>query len=293
MSLSKRTFGIICSIPGFAILIGLLFYPTIYNVYTSFLRYNNISPIVFNGIKNYEWIFTSSSSYFLLSWWVSTVYSVGSAGLAFVLALILAHSLHKVKKGGSVFRTLSILPWATPLVISGLIWKWMLNKEIGIINHLLLSLKLINTNLGFLSAPNLAMLSGILTTAWYYVPFMTVLFLAGLESIPSDLYEAAQMDGADGLQRFWHVSLPLNRYQMLVGFLIVLMFTFRTPDAFFALTGGGPAKSTYHAGLFLMDMIYSYLDFGRAGAISVVLCLTVVGFTFPILYYGIIKRSTS
>jgi len=284
----NEQFGFWCSMPGLIAILALMVYPLLYTVIISFMRYDNIQPVVFVGFKNYRWFFSYSDSSVALK--VSVVYSLGTTSLAFILALILAHSLHKIKKGGSLFRTLLILPWAAPLVISGLIWRWMLDKDIGVINYILLSLRIVRRNIAFLSQPRFAMLSGIVTASWCYIPFLMVLILAGLESIPEELYEVAQIDGASHIQRFWYISLSLNKPQMIIAYLIVLMFTFRTPDTFFSLTAGGPAKSTYHAGLFLMDSIYRYLNFGHAAAISMILLIICLGFALPILYYGIIRR---
>jgi len=287
MRISNARFGFLCSVPGLIALSSFILYPLMYCIYTSFLRYDIIHPVVFRGFKNYGWIFSSSDFY--LSWKVSTIYSLGSTGMTLGLGLILAHSLHRITKGRTILRTLSILSWAAPLVISGLMWRWMLSKDVGVINYLLRYLGLTHENIGFLSQPPLGIISGILASSWCYTPFMTIILLAGLEGIPESLYEAASIDGADQLQKFWHISLPLNRHQVLIGSLIILMFTFRTPDIFFALTQGGPAKFTYHAGLFLFDLIYKYHVFGRAGALSILLFLSILAFTLPVLYYGILK----
>lgn len=290
MKVSNTKFGVLCSVPGLIVLLALIFYPVAYNVVVSFLRYNNITPIKVSGLRNYTWLFSSSDFY--VSWKVSTVYSLGSASLALILGLILAHGLHRINKGKSLFRTLVVLPWAVPLIISGFMWKWILNEDIGVFNYLLSSFKLIDNNLPFLSDPSLAIMSGILATAFCHVPFITVLLLAGLENIPPDLYEVAETDGADYLQRFWHISLPLNKSQMIVAFVIIIMFTFRTPDVFFSLTYGGPGKYTYHIGLFLMDTIYRYVNFGHGAAIGLTLFITIIAFVVPVLYYGIVRRSS-
>lgn len=281
--ISRRSFGIYCSIPGLIALAALIFYPVAYNVYVSILRYDHIFPVVFNGLENYRWLFSSSDFYH--SWRISAIYSVSTTALTLAFGLILAHSLHKITKGRTVFRTLVILPWAAPLVISGLMWRWMFSKDMGVINYLLFLLGVSDKNIGFLLKPNLAMISGVFTTAWCYIPFMTVLLSAGLESIPPELYEVAQIDGADSLQRFRHISLALNKPQILIASLIIWMFTFRTPDVFVSLTRGGPGKYTYHAGLFLRDVIFKFLNFGHGGAISVVLALTILIPAIPVLFY--------
>jgi len=290
MRLSRTTFGILCTIPGLATLLAFIFYPTVYNVWVSLLKYDNRSPIVFSGIRNYLWLFRSPD--FARSWTVSTVSSLGTTGWSFLIGLLLAHCLRAIGKGRNVYLTLVMLPWIVPPVIAGLMWKWMFNQDIGVFNYLLKMIGLIDRNIPFLALPGWAMTSAILTGSFFYAPFITVILLAGLESIPEEVYEAAQADGANNLQCFYHMSLPLNRHQMIVAFVIVLMFSFRTPDIFFSLTRGGPAKHTYHAGLFLQETIYRYLNFGHAGAIGVVLFASTMAFAFPILYHGIMKRST-
>jgi len=289
MKVSNPKFGFLLSIPGLAIVAGLMFYPISYTVYLSFFRYNNITPPLFNGLENYRWLFSSSDFY--RSWTVSTIYSMGTGALTLFIALISAHSLYKITKGRTFFRTVVIIPWAIPLVIAGLMFEWMFNEEIGVINHVLMSSGLVGDKIEFFSNPTFAMMTGIFAGSICYVPFTTVVILAGLMGIPADIYEAAEVDGASVLQKFWHISVPLNKHQILIAFLIVLMFTFRTPDIFVSLTAGGPAKYTYHAGMFLMDTIYKYLTFGHAGAISVMLFITIAGFAFPMLYYGIIRGS--
>jgi len=284
----NERFGFLSSVPGLITVIALMAYPIVYNFYTSFLRYDNVRSVKFIGLNNYKWFFSNSDSFISLK--VSFIYSFGATTLAFLLALILAHSLNKIQKGSGLLRTLVILPWVAPLVISGLMWRWMLDKDLGIINYFLLTFGIISKNLAFLSSTEYAMLSGIVTTAWCYIPFLMVLILAGLESIPKELYEASQIDGANRIQNFWYVSVKLNKSQMLVSYLIVLMFTFRTPDTFVSLTGGGPAKSTYHLGIYLMDTIYRYLNFGHAAAISMIMLIICLGLALPGLYYGIIRR---
>jgi multiple sugar transport system permease protein len=267
---------------------ALMAYPVLYNIVISFLQYDNISRIRFAGLRNFRWFFQYDDS--LQSLRVSTIYSLGTTTLSFLLALTMAHSLRRIRRLKGLFRTLLILPWVAPLVVSGLIWRWLFDKDMGLINYLLIFFRLIQQSIPFLSGRSSAMVSGIITSSWCYMPFLLVLIMAGLESIPDELYEAARMDGANNLQQFWHISLALNRQQMIIAYLIVLMFTFRTPDTFFSLTAGGPAKATYHTGIFLMETIYRYLNFGHAAAISAIVLLICLCFAFPGLYFGIMRR---
>jgi len=177
-----------------------------------------------------------------------------------------------------------------PLVLSGLMWKWILDANIGLVNYLLASLGLIRQNIPFLSQPTLALLSGILATAYVHVPFVTVLLHAGLKNIPTELYEVAEIDGADSIHKLLYLTLPLNRPQIVFSVVVIWMFTFRTPDVFFSLTGGGPGKATYHAGLYLMDLIYRFLDFGKGAAVGVLMFLTIIVVLVPSIYFSLLKR---
>lgn len=287
MKITNAKFGMACSIPGLTALIALVIYPIFYNFYVSFLRYNNITPIKFNGFENYVWLFSSSDFYQSLK--VSIIYSLGSTTFAFILGLILTCSLRRIKKARTLSRTLTVLPWAIPLIVSAFMWKWILNRETGVLNFILSSFNLVDNKVSFISDPTLAMISGILATSYRYVPFIVVYLLAGLESIPLDLYEAAKVDGADHLQQFWYISVPLIKGQMIFSFTLVMMFTLRIPDIFFGLTMGGPGKATYHLGLFLRDTIYKYLNFGHGATIGVILFVIIISFAFPLLYRAVIK----
>ncbi|HHV62833.1 MAG TPA: sugar ABC transporter permease [Firmicutes bacterium] len=284
---SREKFGAYCSLPGLLIVAILLSYPLGYNVYLSFMRYDNIQPVIFMGLANYRQICGSSD--FWLSWRVSLFYSLGTTALTLLISLLLAHSLYGIRKWQTFFRTMVILPWAVPGVISGMMFRWIMDTDLGVLNYLLAELGVIKQNIKFLV--DYPMLSGILATTWSYIPFMTVLILAGLESIPSELYEVAEIDGADSIDKFFHISLALNKTQILIAALIMWMFTFRTPDIFMSLTAGGPGKATYHAGIFLRDLIFKYMNFGYGSVVGVFLCLIVSVPASFILYKGVLKNN--
>jgi multiple sugar transport system permease protein len=286
--MTNNQFGKLITIPGIAIIVGIIFYPTIYNFYISFLHFDNILPVQFVGFRNYKWLFTSPDFY--NSWKVSALYAGGGTLLSLIMAIFVAHSLNHIIHGRALFRTLVMIPWVVPLVIIGFMWKWMFSKDQGIINYVLVSLGIVEESIGFLSDPKLALFAGIVSISFRQIPFITVLLIAGLESIPRELYEVAKVDGADSFHMFRHISIPLNRHQIVMASLLTLMFTFRTPDIFLSLTRGGPAKSTYHAGIFLFDTIFQFGRFDRAGTIGVVMLLTILLYALPILYFGIVRR---
>jgi multiple sugar transport system permease protein len=152
----------------------------------------------------------------------------------------------------------------------------MFNPSFGVINDFFLRLGILDNPIDIFGNPGLAMLGVILADAWTRIPFMTIIILAGLESIDPTLYEAARVDGADSIQTFYKISLPLNRKAILTGVLITTIFSFRTIDTIFSMTFGGPAKATYTFGFYILDNIYRYFNFGVAGAMSIILLLMLL-----------------
>lgn len=287
MRIRNSTFGILLSVPGLIVLLAFIAYPLAYNVVVSFMKYKYTMG-GYVGFNNYLQVLSSRD--FKIGWRIAFYYSLGSSSLAFVVSVIMAESLRRVRRLRAFFRTLVILPWSVPLVLSGIVFKWMFDGQIGIVNYILRVLGITSQNIAFLYNPGWALLTAMAGTAYVYVPFMTVLIHAGMESIPGEVYEAASMDGADEIQKFRYLTLPLVEKQMLIAFFIVWMFTFRTPDLIYSLTKGGPGKATFHAGLYLMRTIYSYLNFGHGAAISVLMFITVAVVIGPVLYFVFVKR---
>lgn len=287
MRLKKSTFGILCSVPGLLVLLAFIAYPLVYNVVISFMEYKYTMG-GYVGLENYRQVVSSRD--FKIGWKVAFYYSIGSSVLAFIISVIIAEALRRIKRFKTFFRTLVILPWSVPLVLSGIIFKWMFDGQIGIVNYVLRALGITSSNIAFLYDPEWAMATAIIGTAYVYIPFMAVLIHAAMESIPGEIYEAAAIDGADEMQKFGYVTLPLIRGQMLIAFFIVWMFTFRTPDLIYSLTDGGPGKATFHAGLYLRRVIYSYLNFGQGAAIGVLMFITVTAIMGPILYFVFMRE---
>lgn len=271
LRVSDSTFGALASLPGLVAVLLLIVVPLIIVVSISLFRYDILHPIRFCGLNNYLRLFTDRV--FLLALKNTVVFSGGSTALTFIFGFILAWFLSRISRGSTVFRTLAILPWATPLIVSGFIWGWMFNPSYGVINAVLIKLGLISQPVDIFGNLNTAMIGVIIADAWTRIPFMTILTLAGLERIPQELYEAAEIDGADVFHKLRWITLPLVRGPVLTGLLITTVFSMRTIDAIFSMTHGGPGKATYVLGFYDLDNIYRYLNFGKAGAISVTLML--------------------
>jgi len=286
MKISDRKFGFFLSIPGVLVLLLLIIVPLIFLFLTSFLRYDNIRPVTFYGVKNYQFLF--KHRVFWLSFKNTLIFCGGVTSLTFCISLLMAHSLTRIARGSSILRSLAMFPWAVPMIVSGFMWAQMFNPSFGVINDFLLRMGFVKEPIDIFGNPDMAMMGVIIADSWARIPFMTIIILAGLESIPPTLYEVAKTDGADILQTFIHISLPLNKKAMLTGLLITSIFSFRTIDVIFSLTFGGPAKATYVFGFYILDFIYRFFDFGVAASLSVVMLFLLLSIG-SIFIYNILK----
>lgn len=231
----------------------------------------------FIGLGNY--LRLVEDPVFWLTLWNSIVWVFGSVGLQFVAGFAAALLLHQPFWGRALLRTLTLLPWIIPGVVVGLIWEWLYQPNYGVINDLLMRAGWMHERVAWLSSPDLAMPAVVFTNIWRGIPFFAIMLLAGLQAIPGELYEAAHVDGAGVLSRFWHITLPLLRPIIVVATATRIIWTFNYADLIFVMTGGGPANATQITSTYTLMQAYSSLDFGYAGALSVVLLLVMLAFT--------------
>src|SRR5262249_8979242 len=187
--------------------------------------------------------------------------------------------LHQSFPGRSIVRTVTLLPWVVPGVVVALVWEYVYQPNYGILNDLLFRLGWLHERVAWLSDPRLAMPAVVATNVGRGVPFLAIMLLAGLQATPDELYEAARVDGASVVQRFWHITLPLLRPIIVVATATRIIWTFNYADLIFVMTSGGPANATQITSTYTLLQAYSNLDFGYAGALSVVLLLVMLVFT--------------
>jgi multiple sugar transport system permease protein len=231
----------------------------------------------FIGLGNY--LRLAEDPVFWLSLWNSVVWVFGSVVLQFVAGFAAALLLQQAFRGRALVRTLTLLPWIIPGVVVGLIWEWLYQPNYGVINDLLMKAGWMQDRVAWLSSPDLAMGAVVFTNVWRGIPFFAIMLLAGLQAIPDELYEAAHVDGAGVVSRFWHITLPLLRPIIVVATATRIIWTFNYADLIFVMTGGGPANATQITSTYTLMQAYSNLDFGYAGALSVVLLLVMLAFT--------------
>jgi multiple sugar transport system permease protein len=188
------------------------------------------------------------------------------------IALVLNQSF----RGRGIVRTIAIIPWALPTAIMGLAWTWIFNDQFGVVNDLLQRLGLIQTGISWLGEPTLAMMALIIADVWKTTPFISIILLAGLQSIPQDLYEAHSMDGANPWQSFCQITLPLLMPQILIALLFRFAQAFGIFDLVQVMTGGGPAGATETVSIYIYSTVMRYLDFGYGAALVVVTFLLLI-----------------
>lgn len=258
-----------------AILLYVIFKltPMIAGIYLSFLDWNGIDPPKWVGLQNYVRMF--SDDLVLLSLWHNTIYAFGTVAGKIIISLILALLLNQALRGRSFYRTALFLPVVMSFVVVGILWTWLYNAQFGLINSLLTALGLQALILDWLGDPKIALWSLIVVDIWKWYGFHMVIFLAGLQTIPLELYEAARIDGANRWAQFSRITLPLLQPVMIVNITLALMGAYNVFDIPYVMTEGGPANSTIVMALHIYIRGFKFYRFGYAAALSYALLVLI------------------
>jgi len=270
--LKKQIPGYFFVAPGLLFMGVYMMYPLIYSLILSFTQYNfayDAKP-VFIGFGNY--IKMWSDPYFLASLKNTAVFSLIFFPIVMVLALVIALMLEKGVKGSGFFRTSIFLPVVIPLSLTGIVFQWILNEQYGLFNFILKDI----FNLGFLARNWLgddtwAMISIAFVSIWKYVGMLVILFMAGLQAIPKDLYEAAEVDGATGFKKILYITLPNLRESYVVCGIWAIIQSVKVFEQPFIMTGGGPGTSTLVLYQYTWENAFKYYEMGYASAIAYVM----------------------
>ena len=272
----EQRIGWVFVTPALFLLLLVFAYPILRAFWLSLFTENlgtNLQPI-FSGFHNYTRMVLDSR--FWQSIWNTTLFTVISIALELILGMGIALILHQTFRGRGLVRTIAILPWALPTALIALTWTWIFNDQFGVWNDILLRFGLIQEPVNWLGQPTLALLATIAADVWKTTPFVSILLLAGLQSIPEDLYEAHAMDGASRWQSFRWITVPLLMPQILIALLFRFAQSFGVFDLVQVMTGGGPAGATEMVSLYIYATVMRYLDFGYGAALVVVTFLVLV-----------------
>jgi ABC-type sugar transport system permease subunit len=265
-----RRFGYALVAPAVIVLLLITAYPLIYNIWNSFHDVIYTDPATlghFAGLSNYKQIFTDNL--FVPSLIRTLGFTAVSVAVELVIGMALALALNKPFRGRGLVRAAIFIPWAVPTVVSAQLWKTMFDPQQGFVNYILQHLHLPLANTTWLAETWTSWAAILVADAWRNVPFMAILLLAGLQVIPTEIYEAARVDGASALQSFWRLTLPLLKPSLMVALVFRTLQSFLIFDVVYAMTGGGPGNSTNVLSYLDWSAMLQDSNYGYGGAVSV------------------------
>lgn len=281
---SEAAVAYLLLLPLLLVIIGLLGYPLLYALSLSFQKKAVGVSGQFVGWANYgRLIFDDPIFPKLIK--NTVIYTGASVVLKSMLGLGMALILNEPLKGRNLFRGLLMIPWVLPQAVVALNWKWILDST-GVLNYILVNLGLTGRYIPWLSTPDTAMMSLVLVNIWANFPFFGINFLAAMQTIPRDLYEAAEVDGASAWQRFLHVTLPGLKQIMLVLGILSTIWTWNMFTHVWLLTGGGPADNTHLFATYAYQVGLTGQGLGYAATVSLVfmpVLALAIGILSPIL----------
>ncbi|MDI3543144.1 MAG: multiple sugar transport system permease protein [Candidatus Atribacteria bacterium] len=275
--------GYLFILPSLILLIILVFYPLFMTFIYSFYDMSLVSNR-YLGWEAYQKLFQNPKLYLIfknsLTWTILVVFFQCLLGLG--SALILQQTF----VGNAFLRGLVILPWVMPGVIAGMAWRLIYDPHLGLLNHYLQILGIVDRPLTWLSSPNMALYAVIFTAIWKGFPFSTIMYLAGLQGVPSELYEAAEIDGANEVKQFFHITIPSMKPIITVTLLLTFIWTFNYFELVYVMTGGGPAESSHIFPTYIYDLAFKRFRFGDASRFA------VVDFLFLLIFSLFYVRTT-
>jgi len=279
--------GMMLIAPTILVFCVVIIYPLVSAIYLSF--FDVFTPTLegqWVGFANYAELLATGRFWNALG--NTLVWTVGTLTLQIIFGIAMALVLHQNIWFRSLARSLILFPYFISTVVAVLVWKWLFNDLYGILNHFLMSIGIIDFPMDFLGTMPNAMVSVILVGAWKYFPFVVIAVLARLQSIPEPLYEAAKIDGAGPIARFFDVTLPQLREVLVVIILLRAIWDFKEFDLIFLLTGGGPLNDTQTLPLLVYQEAFALNNMGMASAYAVVMMAIML--VFMIIY---IRRTKS
>jgi trehalose/maltose transport system permease protein len=286
--MSERALAAIMLAPAMLLGLALVIYPVGRLLSLSLHRFRLTAPTIkpFVGLHNFVAMF--SDPRFLDASRVTIIYVVGSVIFPLIIGVAMALLVNKAFRGRWVARLAVILPWAMPAALAAGTWAWILDTTYGVLNETLMSLRIIASPIPWLGAAHLAMLSLILVTTWKTSSFVGLMVLAGLQSIPTELYDAAAVDGAGGIRAFWLVTLPLLRPYIMVALIFRTIVAIQVFDIPYALTQGGPGVSTEPLSMYVYEVTLNNLNFGYGASLAVF--MAVISVVLTIVYMRALRH---
>ncbi|MDP9313311.1 MAG: sugar ABC transporter permease [Chloroflexota bacterium] len=271
---SQTRLAWILLVPTLAVVVFIALWPLAQTIYLSFTdaRLASGQPAEFIGVENYSFLFSDPAWWNAV--WVTLKFAFITVAFEFVLGLIVALVISSNFKGRGLMRTAMLVPWAIPTVVSAQMWNWMYNDIYGVVNDLLVNkFGILSQNVAWIAQPNTALPAIAAVDIWKTTPFVALLLLAGLQVIPSDVYEAATVDGANKLQQFTRVTLPLLMPAILVTLIFRTLDAVRVFDVFYVMFGARPDTQTM--AIYNQQQLVAFSDLGYGSAVSVAIFVVI------------------
>ncbi|WP_159716120.1 carbohydrate ABC transporter permease [Geminicoccus flavidas] len=275
-AISDRTICGLFMAPALAILILMVAYPFISLLYYSTLNFSILNPAKgseFIGLENYTRLLSRESV------WERFVFTgqfvLATVVVQFCVGVAVAYAFQRNFRGRDLLFTIAMLPMMLCPIVVGFLWRYMFNSEWGVVNYLVTLLGFVKID--WLGVPGNALWAVVIADAWMWTPFVILLATAAFRGIPTDINEAAEIDGASPFFRFTRVTLPMSMPILLIAFLLRLIDAFKQSDLFFAMTGGGPGSDTETVAFRLGKIAFSHFYTGQASAFAVIMLVIIIG----------------
>ena len=272
--------------PSIIGLTALSIYPFLIAFQASFYNINTMTrKSTYIGWTNYLWTLKSPDFWDALQ--KTAVWTIAGVALQLVLGIIFALVLHQDLKGRNIARGLILFPYLIPAIVAAIVWRFMLNPSIGVVNYLLVDvLHILKEPLMWLMRPNTAMAAVIMIGVWKFSPFMVILLLARLQTTPLEIYDAAKIDGANAWHLFWNITMPWLKPTILVALMLRTIWMFNHFDMVYLMAFGGPLQATTTIPVLIRDIAFADLKMGRSAAVSMymVLILIIASIGYTLVY---------
>lgn len=284
----ESLFALALLVPAFVVVFGVVLYPVVRTFVISL--FDVTSPMAgdypFVGISNYTRVFHNPGFYPAL--WQTLYFTLVSTALELVLGLAVAMLLNAPLRARWLWRSIVVLPWALPTIVNGALWRWIYNGQYGALNGLLASLHISDTPIQWLGQPFLALNMVIVADVWKNTSIVVFFLLAGLQTVPHEVYEATKLDGAGAWATFRRVTLPLLAPSIAVVLILRTIEAFKVFDIIYVMTGGGPANGTQSIAFYTYLQAFSNQLFGYGAALAYLIVLAV--FSLAMVYLRILRQ---
>jgi multiple sugar transport system permease protein/N,N'-diacetylchitobiose transport system permease protein len=283
-------FALALLLPSVIAVFGIVVYPILRTLYTSLFAVNSPLPGHYNwvGLRNYT--FALSHGEFWSAVERTAYFTFLSTGLELLFGIAIALLLNAPLRARWLFRTIVVLPWALPTIVNGALWRYMFNAQYGVVNALLTQLHITSNYQAWFSKPFLALNLVVLADVWKNTSLVAFFLLAGLTTIPRELYEAARVDGYGPVGAFFHITLPLLRPVIVIVLVLRTIEAFKVFDIIYVMTGGGPANGTQSIAFYTYQRAFSDEFFGYGSALAYLMVIFIMA--LAVLYIRLLRTET-